>query len=234
MTDRDTFAAAALTGLLMNGDYSTDSIPSLAYSMADAMLRERERNGAVSSRETAPVTEPMPKEKRAEVSEWRSHIRPLDAADRHALQKCDEAWGIVHDAVPAAKSAEPESSVPLGSGAELAHTQEPVAMTTDEIIASLHGQHDRYRGSGTLMEKVLKEAANEIERLREEVAFARKVLLTINAVHAIREAMPPPPLLTDAEREAVGCAVGFCECTTSPLPTSDQIATLRGLLGRLK
>ena len=50
MTDRDQFAAAALTGLLMNGDYSTDSIPSLAYSMADAMLRER--NGAVSARET--------------------------------------------------------------------------------------------------------------------------------------------------------------------------------------
>jgi hypothetical protein len=40
--------------------------------------------------------------------------------------------------------------------------------------------------------------------------------------------------LTDAEREAVECAVGFCECTTSPLPTSDQIATLRGLLERLK
>ena len=41
-------------------------------------------------------------------------------------------------------------------------------------------------------------------------------------------------LLTDAEREAVERAVGFCECTTSPLPTSDQIATLRGLLERLK
>jgi hypothetical protein len=43
VTDRDHFAAAALAGLLMNGDYSTDSIPSLAYSMADSMLRERER-----------------------------------------------------------------------------------------------------------------------------------------------------------------------------------------------
>ena len=53
-------------------------------------------------------------------------------------------------------------------------------MTTDEIIASLHGQHDRYRGSGTLMEKVLKEAAVALKRLR----------------------------LTDAEREAVEAILG--------------------------
>jgi len=113
---RDTFAAAALTGLLMNGDYSTDSIPSLAYSMADAMLRERGtavRDNCVSANNPeigCPVTEPMPKDKRAEVSDWRSHIRPLDAADRHALQKCDEAWGIVHDAVPAAIVSTPDEN----------------------------------------------------------------------------------------------------------------------------
>jgi hypothetical protein len=53
-------------------------------------------------------------------------------------------------------------------------------MTTDEIIASLNGQHDRYRGSGTLMEKVLKEAAVALKRLR----------------------------LTDAEREAVEAILG--------------------------
>jgi hypothetical protein len=69
MTDRDTFAAAALTGLLCNGDYNTDSIPSLAYSMADAMLCKRER-----------VTRPLPKEKRAEVS------FTLTAEEREAVQ----------------------------------------------------------------------------------------------------------------------------------------------------
>jgi hypothetical protein len=42
------------------------------------------------------------------------------------------------------------------------------------------------------------------------------------------------PTLTDEEREAVERAVGFCECTTSPLPTSSQIATIRGLLDRTK
>ena len=44
----------------------------------------------------------------------------------------------------------------------------------------------------------------------------------------------PQPTLTDAEREAVERAVAFCECTNAPLPTSDQIATLRSLLEQTK
>lgn len=47
MTDRDTFAAAALTGLLADdGDRTEHAMPSFtarAYEWADAMLRERER-----------------------------------------------------------------------------------------------------------------------------------------------------------------------------------------------
>lgn len=47
-----------------------------------------------------PVTEPMTKEKRAEVSVgWRSDIRPPDAADRAAAAACDEAWGITTEPV---------------------------------------------------------------------------------------------------------------------------------------
>jgi len=60
MTDRDTFAAAALTGLLAgpgDKDFSADYWARHAYEAADAMLREREN-----------VTDSMPKEKRAEVS----------------------------------------------------------------------------------------------------------------------------------------------------------------------
>ena len=38
--------------------------------------------------------------------------------------------------------------------------------------------------------------------------------------------------LTDAERGAMESALDFCERTDKPLPTSDQIATLRGLLGK--
>ena len=70
MTDRDTFAAAALTGLLVHANDSIDEetldtpsdIAYTAYQMADAMLRERDRTNHT------PVTEPMAKEKRAEVS----------------------------------------------------------------------------------------------------------------------------------------------------------------------
>ena len=61
MTPRDTFAAAALTGLLAaptDKDRSMEYWARLAYEAADAMIRERER-----------VTEPMPKEKRAEVAQ---------------------------------------------------------------------------------------------------------------------------------------------------------------------
>jgi len=54
MTDRDTFAAAALTGLLADdGDRTDHAMPNFtarAYEWADAMLRER--NGAVKGCET--------------------------------------------------------------------------------------------------------------------------------------------------------------------------------------
>lgn len=59
MTDRDTFAAAALTGLLASNPYDQamtyEQYANESYRMADAMIRER------------GVTEPMPKETRAEV-----------------------------------------------------------------------------------------------------------------------------------------------------------------------
>jgi len=63
-------------------------------------------------------------------------------------------------------------------------------------------------------------------------------LKSIHAANVLLETVILPafdevPTLTDEEREAVETAVGFCECTTSPLPTSDQIATLRSLLSRI-
>jgi hypothetical protein len=53
MTDRDTFAAAALPGLLVNGPFNTDAVPRLAYSLADAMLRERSLTGQAAA-DTTP------------------------------------------------------------------------------------------------------------------------------------------------------------------------------------
>jgi len=55
---RDTFAAAALTGLLANGDYNP-STPVLAFRMADAMLRERanhsEKPNSSTNHDAAPA-----------------------------------------------------------------------------------------------------------------------------------------------------------------------------------
>jgi hypothetical protein len=61
MNDRDTFAAAALTGLLSKSivpEQAMSEYVRIAVAYADAMLRERER-----------VTKPLPKETRAEVSD---------------------------------------------------------------------------------------------------------------------------------------------------------------------
>lgn len=82
-TLRDTFAAAALTGLLCNGDYSMDAIPCHAFSIADAMLRERGNHPETP--DSSPVTEPMPKEKRAEVS------ATLTDAERQMIE-----WAATH------------------------------------------------------------------------------------------------------------------------------------------
>lgn len=40
---RDLTAMFAMCGLVMNGDYSLEAIPSLAYKAADLMLAERNR-----------------------------------------------------------------------------------------------------------------------------------------------------------------------------------------------
>jgi len=63
MTDRDQFAAAALTGLLAQGDdgsFSEESYVRGAYRWADAMLRERERknhDAAPAARASLPTAD---------------------------------------------------------------------------------------------------------------------------------------------------------------------------------
>ena len=67
MTDRDHFAAAALTGLIaVMRDESIGEICESAYGWADAMLRERGSQSEPPN--SSPVTEPMRKERQAEVS----------------------------------------------------------------------------------------------------------------------------------------------------------------------
>ena len=40
---RDIFAGLAMNGCIINGDYSKEEIPQMAYIMADAMMEAREK-----------------------------------------------------------------------------------------------------------------------------------------------------------------------------------------------
>jgi hypothetical protein len=116
MTDRDHFAAAALTGLLSNIQrYQLDPLTRQAWEIADFMLRKREqthggcpsgldpeadRKSVASQR--CRDTGGQPFDSAPTTTDWRSHIRPPDAADREAIRKCDEAWGTDVDAEPMA------------------------------------------------------------------------------------------------------------------------------------
>ena len=111
MTDRDHFAAAALTGLIARaGEIPFDGVAD-CYEWADAMLRERER-----------VTEPLLKEKQAEVSAAPVSRPPETRASFSATN---------HDAAPAARAQLPEADHAAcrsrESDAGTGDTEEPVA-----------------------------------------------------------------------------------------------------------
>lgn len=178
---RDTFAAAALTGLLARGGIHYTGTPDdnvrEMYQWADAMLREREK---------------------AVVSDTN------------------------HDAVPEAKAAEPESPVPLRSGAAPANAQEPVAWAVRKWNPPV----------GELPAVCWTETEMRYEENRN---------LRCTVIPLYRS-----PTLTDEEREAVQ----LCETLVSTLSgiarerglTSDAdncaddklAATLRSLLERLQ
>lgn len=76
------------------------------------------------------------------------------------------------------------------------------------------------------------EAAEEIERLRNELDVHRRALATINAVHAIKELLPPPPFMTAEERKSVEY---FSVITDAYLESTNQhAAMLRSFLERTK
>jgi len=159
MTDRDTFAAAALTGLLGgpgDKDFSMDYWARHAYEAADAMLRERER-----------VTEPMPKEKRAEVSS-----APVfsDKAGSWPVSydKSDEKrvfYDTNHDAALAAIATKPDSGA--------ADSAIPDCGTSD-ICGRLRGWFKAVNAVPAT--DLMDEAADEIERLRNGALDSRETV----------------------------------------------------------
>ena len=128
MTDRDTFAAAALTGLLADeslGDLDDVTLVKRAYELASTMIDWREI-----------VLEPMTKEKRAEVSAAPAS-RPAEtrasgvaraqawSCDLHRYVTADEEQRIAnHDAAPAAKARTDSASCGRGCGG----TDKPVTL----------------------------------------------------------------------------------------------------------
>lgn len=86
--------------------------------------------------------------------------------------------------------------------------------------------------SGGYVRDMLRDARDEIERLRLAIRRLAEQDATLSVVGG--NVIVEMDALTDEEREAVENALAFCERTDKPLPNSDQMATLRGLLDRTK
>lgn len=103
MNDRDKFAAAALTGLLSNiPRYQLGVIAVQAYDIADEMLRERLRNGAVKGCETVQSDRPS-----GVSSAWADAARQQMRERGHYGSSFPYVQGprsTNHDAVPEAKA----------------------------------------------------------------------------------------------------------------------------------
>jgi hypothetical protein len=207
---RDTFAAAALTGLLAaptDKDRSWDYWARLSYEAADAMLRERER-----------VTEPMTKEKRAEVSS-----APVFADKTRSwpvsYEKSDEKRVLHdtnHDAAPAARAcADGELAPKCGGEAGLnprdgtGNTQEPVGW-------------------------LVKQTGDDREWFVKSYPHSIADRCTVTPLYR-------SPTLTDEERGAIDGVVAFLfglADTNVQAGTGDRLrrhaATLRSLLERTK
>jgi len=101
MTDRDHFAAAALTGLLAGSEHNrdTDALDhaATAYYIADAMLRERGQENQDAAPEARAKADQIMQDQRAEIERLREAIRRL--ADQDAtLSVCDGSVTVTMDA----------------------------------------------------------------------------------------------------------------------------------------
>lgn len=219
MTDRDHFAAAALAGLLASNPYDRAvtyaECADASYRMADAMLRERER-----------VTDPLPKEKRAEVSaapvsrppETRtSGVAHSQAwsCDLHRYVTANEEQRMAnHDAAPAATACtdadrDRSDKAAARPGEGTGDTREPVAW---------YGYAVRADGGFC---KSLDFSQKDVER-----ELAQNARTVIEIVPLYRQ---PQPTLTDEEREAVQWAATFVDDNYA-VGAGDA---LRALLNRL-
>jgi hypothetical protein len=147
VTDRDNFAAAALTGLLAaptDKDRSWDYWARLSYEAADAMLREQ------------GDAEPMPKQKRAEVPQqkpvaWAVAPRVEDEID------CEFVYSDQQDA----------AAVASGAGGVVAPLyRQPQPMLTDAEREAIHQAIDEMSGQAPAAAWTVATLRGLLERLK--------------------------------------------------------------------
>ena len=221
MTDRDTFAAAALTGLLSNiPRYQLGVIAVQAYDIADEMLRERLRNSEAESRETAKQLKDaedfvaIRKQFEAWQKEQSVGVAEMDSvADRKSVatpRACASSRSQPFDSAPTTHDAAPEAKASKCGGTShdavgTGNTTEPVAWCVRYAHCDT-GVVDLCR---TLAECRDKWSNRATDHWRYVPLYSQ-----------------PQPTLADEEREAITCAADL-------LIGSRPGATLRNLLARL-
>jgi hypothetical protein len=214
MTDRDHFAAAALTGLLadpMESAKATDYVAAEAYEIADAMLRERERIAGSPTIDGVPVP-PVPPAPVSRPSETRASFSYT-----------------THDAAPAARATTKPGGLNSGCASGTSGDSSPVTM---------HGS-----GTGETQEPVawavVPRLEDEIDC--EFVYSGQQDAAAVASGHGGVVAplyRQPQPMLTGAERAAIEGAMWDYgqyadEMSLSVAEVKEKQSALRGLLERL-
>ena len=232
---RDTFAAAALTGLLADdGDrveYAMPSFTARAYEWADAMLREREesrtgKNAAETVQEVEKCTE------RENDHDAVPEARAKDA-DRGRSDKAVTRPGDSTGNTPSPESYEQGDEKRVNTTANRGIDR---AAYEGDIVSRLRNWRGLHLAHGG---KLFDEAADEIERLRAAIRRLADQDATLS-VQGGSVTVTMDATLTDAEREAVaGVAASLHRLSETGIghgacrELAEQAATLRKLLERL-
>jgi len=182
---RDTFAAAALTGLLArHGHAKQDSDDGLcsnpaawwAYRYADAMLRKRER-----------VTEPPPKETQAEVSNTIHDAAPAAKAQLSSGDHASSGGGSDRNDKPAPRTATGTGDIPCSRTRDIA-----------SYAVYLNGEYDSSYGPDAIDEafEIAQECSGDV------VPLYRSPTLTDEELKAIRRAAAVADEMHDARMKA--------------------------------
>jgi hypothetical protein len=247
MTDRDTLAAAALTGLLANEGEgpSLSNTCAYAYRIADAMLRERERTNhdaapAATARTDADRdrtdnaaarpgegTGDIPCPRAREIAAWAVYVNG-EYDSSYGPDSIDEALEIAAECsgevVPLYRT--PQSHATPGEGS--VQSESTVGPAPAECSRSERGSArpsaDSVGGAGPASQEPVAWAILHLEH--QFVSLLREVAEARNVFDAPLVPLYRSPTLTDEEREAVLTAADL-------LIGSKPGAILRNLLARL-